>query len=851
MLQTQVYLYSFDTACFYTETEMIWHRKLLRCYHLRYELARKIHKGAGRKKGIYIFQKKRISRLIDSYKIQLTQKFQETNKNLECRTLRESALIDKNIVSLFESDLTRTMKCQPDELTQDMFIVRVYFFEVAESLIKRGCMYKGQKYVLFSASAGQIRTKKFVMVREDLYRSVQDKLMCGLTIDKINKKGGINVNKFLAYLALSNSSTDIWEDFDIDKSIVVDDFETNVIDTVDFINDITYDVERKEMEVPIPHMDGAGIMLNQNTRMVRLPWVKGLMIQMPFDLFIKEKCNGAAIVKDIYGKEYNILEDGIEYIFTKSQFKMWKYYDSWEEYKKHFKQYGCDACYCNPEENNIPNAEINYQMLQSLTDITEKEMQRLSRKTVKEINQIGKDYQVTMDFLGAYENNKYLTNMQRCLLLYPELLHEEYNKEFLRDLKRSRIKSAKAGRLLVNGKFTFISPDLYAFCEWLFLGIKNPQGLLQKGEVSCNIYENGIELDCLRSPHLYKEHAVRKNVAGERVNRWFTTKCLYTSVHDTISKVLQFDCDGDRSLVVADQFFCKLAKRNMKDIVPLYYDMKKAEPVHLDANSLFDGLLHAYTGGNIGIYSNNISKIWNCQHVGEDELLAVKLLCMENNFQIDYAKTLHRLIRPKSVDEFLVGYTNEKLPHFFKYAKDKADYQVQEWQPSPVNYLEKIIPRTRANIPDSLGIFDYKMLMHDREFEYQEEHSVIVDLYDYYNTHKRFLYFEEEEGGRPKPPDQIWIYKKIRKEILELPFDTLEIVDALIYFLFRERPKSIKKTFWRCFGEEVLENLKWNLDPDSKVCLGCGKRIVGNRKFCSVTCKDKYNNAKKLHGYKY
>ena len=40
---------------------------------------------------------------------------------------------------------------------------------------------------------------------------------CGLTIDDINKKGGNNPNKHLAYMALANSATDVWKEFDIDK----------------------------------------------------------------------------------------------------------------------------------------------------------------------------------------------------------------------------------------------------------------------------------------------------------------------------------------------------------------------------------------------------------------------------------------------------------------------------------------------------------------------------------------------------------------------------------------------------------------------------------------------------------
>ena len=54
--------------------------------------------------------------------------------------------------------------------------------------------------------------------------------MCGLSIESINEQGGMNINKFLAYLALCNSATDEWKNFDIDKSIVVDDMELHCID---------------------------------------------------------------------------------------------------------------------------------------------------------------------------------------------------------------------------------------------------------------------------------------------------------------------------------------------------------------------------------------------------------------------------------------------------------------------------------------------------------------------------------------------------------------------------------------------------------------------------------------------
>ena len=214
--------------------------------------------------------------------------------------------------------------------------------------------------------------------------------MCGLTIDRINKYGGVNVNKFLAYLALSNSATDLWEDFDITKCIVVDDMETEVYGLVDFINDETYEITRQEMNVPIVHTDGCGMILpseNKKSFMVRLPWVKGLLVPFDYVKFIKTY-NTKSKIKDIYGKEWDVIKDDIRVIFTKSQFKMWKYYKSWEEYCENFKKYSCQAGKCNEEEDEIKNAKINYQMLQTITDITDAELLELCKENMEDINKI-------------------------------------------------------------------------------------------------------------------------------------------------------------------------------------------------------------------------------------------------------------------------------------------------------------------------------------------------------------------------------------------------------------------------------------------------------------------------------
>ena len=537
-LDKQIYCYGVDTSYFYDDEEKYWYLRLLRLYSLRAKLKQKQKNN----KEDVSWKLKSCNRILKKNKERLSEILNSKRDTDLIRELNPSLVRDKNVVNLFESDLTRSLGIQTFTLTTEIFVIDVYFFQVFKNLVKNGFTYLGEKYVFLTASAGQIRQKKAVAIKESSFKRIEQKLMCGLTIDEINERGGMNQNKFLAYLALMNSATDVWKDFDIDKSIVVDDWETAVPGLVDHIDGVSYEIRREMTETIIPHMDGCGIMLDETTRMVRMPWVKGLLVTFPFDKFIQEKCGGEAIVTDIYGNEHKIIEEDIRYIFTKSQFKLWKFYDSWECYKARFKNFGCNACYCNIEEPYIPKSRINYQMLQTLSDMTDNEIDRIISKTAQEIDDVGNDYQVTMRLLGAIENNRYKSAMQEALLIYPELFKDSYNREILKQTKKSLVKQAKGGRLRINGKYLFLAPDLYAFCEWLFLGEKNPQGLLANGDVYTNQYKDGDELACLRSPHLYREWAIRTNRRNLELDYWFGgTKCIYTSCHDLISRYLMFD----------------------------------------------------------------------------------------------------------------------------------------------------------------------------------------------------------------------------------------------------------------------------------------------------------------------
>lgn len=819
-----LHLYSVATDAFYTETEQYRHKRLLKLYKAR------------QKKDIQSWRKKAINRVIKKEKNKLTDLLNAHLEKKETRQLNPVSLCDKNIISLFESSLTRALNLKTNELTKDLMILNVFFFQVFEDLVKYGFECEGEKYIFLTASAGQIRTKRAVFVKESAYEQIVKRLMCGLTIEDINDQGGINTNKYLAYLALNNSATEVWEDFDIDKSIVVDDFETCVEGEVDYIDDVTYEITRKKMGVPIPHMDGCGIMLDGPTRMVRLPWVKGLLVTFPFDKFIQEKCGGKAIITDIYGQKHDILAEGIKYIFTKSQFKLYKYYQSWDCYKIKFKFFQCEACYCNIEEPYIPKSRINYQMLQTLSDMKDDEIQRLIKQSVEEIEAIGNDYQTTMRLLGATEYNKNPSWFQEALMIYPELFRDPYCRDILKQTKQSLVKQAKGGRLRVNGKYLFLSPDLYAFCEWLFLGEQNPKGLLEDGEVYTSEFKNGDELACLRSPHLYREWPIKQNKRNEELDKWFgMTKCIYTSCHDLISRILQFDNDGDKALVVKDRLLTKIAKRNMQGIVPLAYNLKKAKAEQLSTESMYQGMAHAYTGGNIGPISNNITKVWNSGEIDEEQLNVVKWLCFQNNAVIDYAKTLWLPEPSKEIADTIKSYTKAKVPDFFIYAKDKESHQVEKPNNSTMNRIAASIPDPKIRFSKSISKFDYRMLMNlDCDFSISGD-SPVVKAYDYWNVRQNLLSNNEETY---EAQESLYLYRRLKEEIVVMSGkdDMDYIVNTLVAYLYTARKNSAKKVLWACFGDVMLENLKRNLEGKGKVCQICGKRFIQKTKGQRASC---------------
>ena len=638
----------------------------------------------------------------------------------------------------------------------------------------------------------------------------------------------------------------------------------------------------KKMSVTIPFTDGFGISLKKmQSSMVRLPFIKGLMAYCPRRKFIdwcSENNYSIKQITDIYGKKHSIRD--VDYIFTKSQFKMWKYYNNiengngklvktgWEVYSDNFKQYKCDACRCNVERDVKLNSKTNYQILQTLTtEMTDEDIFSLAEYDIECLNGIGNNVNSMLQLLGADpEKNSKLNFFQQSLILYPELLKDFYVKTLLKNTKDSMINKFRSGKFNINGAYVFAIPDPLACLQWWFTDMNHDDlsqfGFVKKGNVACKLFEDKETVDCLRSPHLDHAHCIRKNQYDEETKTWVKSAGVYLSMQDIMSKLLMYDNDGDKLLVHNNETIIKnaLSFQEKHGMIPNYYDMPKAESKILSNESLYNGIVLAYHHGNIGTPSNEITKIWKTlsPESTEEEIQhaieVIALRCVDVNFTIDYAKTLYKPTIPKDILKKYKVYSGQKVPHFFIYAKGKRKDQVEDQGNCNIDRITDIVKSNRIVFKDFLGQYSYKKLMSKSSVNIKTEKAERIIS----------LYRELESVNLRKLSHIDWDmldFKEKQKIQLQIQFDTTK-QRSLFVQIIEESPEFItdvlvkalqndvnKGTLWRLFGDVIYKNLQKNL-ADTKICEKCGKRFeISNpndhsAKYCS-NCKKEIERDKK------
>ena len=760
--------------------------------------------------------------------------------------------VNKKIAE-FCCELSRAMGLKHLDKTLDLIVIKWKNINMLKQLVMNGFYMpiltengiENRHYRFFTASSGQLRRDKFMAISDNVWEKIHNRLECGVGWEEINAKGGINSNKLSAYEALPNSATEEWTDFDIDRVIVVDDFEGEVTDRMTYIKP-DYTWETGIRTVMITHTDGCGMMLPEvstSNFMIRMPYTKGLLISFDFLKFCRVN-NVEPVVKDIYGKEWNLVKDNIKIILFKSMFKLWKYYDSWEHYKTEFKRNNCKCGKTNYEEEYLANKALNYQMTQTLVDMTDDEVAQYVSNEHKRILDITKDMDSMLKTLRADEDSD--SPYKAALALYPELLREAYTRETLKSIRRRMLLDAKSGKIKCENKRLFACPDLYGICEWLFCHDPHPKGLIKNGWVACKIFRRHDKVDVLRSPHLAMEHGLRHVCQEQEVYDWFYTNGIYTSLHDLISRLLQLDWDGDQLNVVADPLFVEVAERNIKrfDVVPLFYDANKADPEIIDNEAMFRALkrAHDYSAGeitSIGEISNMLTRVWNKDNPDRD---VANLLCMFNNLVIDAAKTgfiNHYKSYPQVAKRIgkATGGKNGRMPWFFQYSKngrkDTPQNNKRKYADPTDSTMNRIcnafedignINMNYAGIPQ----FNWQMLLEEPCPNSKPE---IPELFCEMDNANLTTVIESRDSAYSDEKQLISGYALVAEEIVDKmtrKFGSLEeAYPYVVKYLFAgegvNKPAH-KQMFWRVFGNIALDVLKYNL-VSCDVCPECGIKV--------------------------
>lgn len=369
---------------------------------------------------------------------------------------------------------------------------------------KAGFYLNGVRYVAFTAGAGQLRRNTVTFISEDLYQPMFDLLSCG--IDK--KVKTINVPKFSAYFALTNSSI-MW--VDTPRCCVIKDFETTIPNQkVDWIckkeNGEGY-VEERLMDVVLNSCDGQGLIDPKWAQhwadnmsldycpsqfVIRSAYLKGNLAVFDFKEYAKRE--GIEYIYDCYGRQYKV--EDIDVLLSQSQFKMWKYYSSWQEYLSYVDKGGIKWGVARYNKKEDPAwSQINYQFIQ-LLNINNEEIKELIQPTVDWIKNIcsGDPLYALLYCFGGFNGDveiEYNDVYSRAQNLATKLVVK--NQDFLKDSYVQRkiyrniieaINRAKLGKIWARGNYQFAISDPIAQC-------RSALGLEVKGEIPADyIYSN-------------------------------------------------------------------------------------------------------------------------------------------------------------------------------------------------------------------------------------------------------------------------------------------------------------------------------------------------------------------------
>lgn len=425
-------------------------------------------------------------------------------------------------------------------------------------LAKNGFYVNGIHFIRFSASAGQIRHNTVLFINSEIYEPIYKALMCGLD-EKVSE---INLAKFSAYFSLSTSSV-MW--VTPPRVCVIDDYTTILpnqkIDWIINTPDGKKSIEEREIDVELNSADGQGLIAPDMAQLwseeigldyvassyvVRSVFIKGNLV--PFDFHRYAAVNGIYTIKDHWGHEHDI--DDIDVLLSVSQFKMTKYYSSWEEYDEKAKAAGIKWGVARYNKREDPEMSMtNYQYIQ-IMDVGQEDIKTLIKPTVEWIKKVcsGDPLYTMLYCLGGFGTDQTISlsdvhsraqNLaMKAVVKNPVFLNDGFVQRRIYKSIVENINRAKLGKIWMRGNYQFMISDPIAQCRSA-LGLPIV-GEIPADHVYCKFWLDRIgkeeDIVLLRSPCLDKHEAnLCRTYTSKACNEWYQwieSGVIY-SIYDT------------------------------------------------------------------------------------------------------------------------------------------------------------------------------------------------------------------------------------------------------------------------------------------------------------------------------
>ena len=522
--------------------------------------------------------------------VSLYNKVQNIRK--EMKKIRKLPTSTENVEAI------RNLQSQLDNLlfVDDIVNIKVVTKKEYRELGRKGFDLNGKHYVRFMVGSGQMRRNTVTFINEKLFDYMQERLMCGLS----GKIKTINLAKLSAYFALSFSSV-LW--VREPRVCVIKDFDTVIPNQkLNWINkgEDGNTVTQIYKDIKLNSADGQGLISPEMAKLwaedmhlnyvpcsfvVRTAFVKGNLVSFDFKEYAKE--HGVTTIKDRYGTEYNV--EDVDVLLSESQFKMAKYYSSWEGYLSYHKAYNLKwgvARY--NKEFDDEYVLTNYQYIQVL-NLNKEDIDGLISYTTNWIKNIcSGNLEYALTYNVGVKNpalsvdsiiNSCGSTFTKAIIKNPEMLKDGFVQRKIYNSIKESIRQAKIGRIWVKGNYSFMISDPVAQCRSA-LGL-SPDGLLPANHVYGNFWnKRGVsgEVCLLRSPLThYSEVNVQELSNTEEMQKWY--KYIYSgiiyNIYDiSVVKHADSDFDGDICMATDNPYFLKGAKR---EELPIMYD-KEAVP---------------------------------------------------------------------------------------------------------------------------------------------------------------------------------------------------------------------------------------------------------------------------------